>query len=441
MGGLVLGILAWQEGGESVGRAAGRGAGGDGRAGPLAAAPQARGQARPARPAPVRVQAVQLRDLPGDPPAHRPGRDADRAADLPPDGARLQRDGGGPVARAAVADDVRRRAGRRADGPGNGGRAVLIRAGFALLLVAVAAADPDRPARGQRLVPRRSARARRVRGSACWSPSSTTTRWRRSRRSGSARPPASTRRPGPSASPSGWRSPARSCWPRSRSRSPTSRSRATCSPRPSSSASPTSLEDDAQVMSNAQLEELLADQPEDVREEIVSDQRRRAAARAPGRAARSAARGADRPPRGLPNDAPARSRALRGGAPGMTEPGRREEERRPRPPTSCSARRWRRSARGLPGGARHWQRPPVRSPWDVWLPSCLVSVMALCRARHRLRLCGHRPARGRRAPSAQPRACADRGTNAPLSFWLVALFTAGGVLLALTTIVLVIAQT
>jgi putative membrane protein len=35
----------------------------------------------------------------------------------------------------------------------------------------------------------------------------------------------------------------------------------------------------------------------------------------------------------------------------------------------------------------------------------------------------------------------DRGSQAPLSFRLVALFTVGGVLLALTTVVLVIAQT
>jgi hypothetical protein len=35
----------------------------------------------------------------------------------------------------------------------------------------------------------------------------------------------------------------------------------------------------------------------------------------------------------------------------------------------------------------------------------------------------------------------DRGSHAPLSFRLVALFTVGGVLLALTTVVLVVAQT
>ena len=53
-----------------------------------------------------------------------------------------------------------------------------------------APADPDRAPGRRRLVPGRPAGDRRASGSDCWSPSSTTTRWRRSRRSGSARPPA-----------------------------------------------------------------------------------------------------------------------------------------------------------------------------------------------------------------------------------------------------------
>ena len=90
------------------------------------------------------------------------------------------------------------------------------------------AVDPDHPRRRQRLVPGGSARARRGRASACWSLSSTTTPWPRSPRNGSARRPASTPRPGPSASRWGWRSPARSCSPRSRSPSPARRRRARC---------------------------------------------------------------------------------------------------------------------------------------------------------------------------------------------------------------------
>ena len=60
MGGLVVGVLVWQEGGESVAALLAIGVGGDGGPRVLARPPQARGQARPARPVAVRVQAVQL---------------------------------------------------------------------------------------------------------------------------------------------------------------------------------------------------------------------------------------------------------------------------------------------------------------------------------------------------------------------------------------------
>ena len=48
------------------------------------------------------------------------------------------------------------------------------------------------------------------------------------------------------------------------------------------------LEDDAEVMSNTQLEELLADEPPEIRDGDHPHQHRRAAARAAGRAARPA---------------------------------------------------------------------------------------------------------------------------------------------------------
>ena len=54
------------------------------------------------------------------------------------------------------------------------------------------------------------------------------------------------------------------------------------------------LEDDAQVVSNTQLDELLADEPPAVREEILSHQHRRDEPRASGGAARADPR---RPPR------------------------------------------------------------------------------------------------------------------------------------------------
>ena len=82
------------------------------------------------------------------------GGDDDRAADLPADGARVQRDGGRALARAAVAEHVRRRAARRPPGRASAGRADIIRLGFALLSRRAARADPDRAARRLRLGPR-----------------------------------------------------------------------------------------------------------------------------------------------------------------------------------------------------------------------------------------------------------------------------------------------
>ena len=64
----------------------------------------------------LQVEVLPPRDLLADDAADRPRRADDRAADLPADGARVQRDGGGPVARAALAEHVRRRAGRRQEG-------------------------------------------------------------------------------------------------------------------------------------------------------------------------------------------------------------------------------------------------------------------------------------------------------------------------------------
>ena len=71
---------------------------------------QARGQTRADRRGTLRIQVLPARHLVPDAPADRPRRHDDRAADLPPDGARVQRHGGGPVARAALTEHVRRRA-------------------------------------------------------------------------------------------------------------------------------------------------------------------------------------------------------------------------------------------------------------------------------------------------------------------------------------------
>ena len=80
-----------------------------------------------------------------DAPADRARRRDDRAADLPADGARVQRDGGRPVARAAVAEHVRAWRCSPGGGPGDGGRAAIIRAGFALFIVGMPCSIPIVP--------------------------------------------------------------------------------------------------------------------------------------------------------------------------------------------------------------------------------------------------------------------------------------------------------
>ena len=78
MGGIVLGILVWQEGGEAVAELLVVGVVAMGASRLLARAAQARGEADAARPRPVQVQAVPVRDLRADAPADRPRRRDDR---------------------------------------------------------------------------------------------------------------------------------------------------------------------------------------------------------------------------------------------------------------------------------------------------------------------------------------------------------------------------
>ena len=85
------------------------------------------------------------------------------------------------------------------------------------------------------------------------------------------------------------------------------------------------LEDDAQVVSNTQLDELVADEPPAVREEILGDQHRRDEPRSAGGAARADPRGPARLVQRVPHDAPAGHRAFslrRSSGIGLT-PGRR----------------------------------------------------------------------------------------------------------------------
>ena len=82
-----------------------------------------------------------------------PRRHDDRAADLPADGAGVQRDGGGPLPRAAVAEHVRDRLGRRANGPASRRPASVIRLGFVARVGGCGCAAADRAAGDLRLVP------------------------------------------------------------------------------------------------------------------------------------------------------------------------------------------------------------------------------------------------------------------------------------------------
>ena len=152
MGGVVLGILVWQEGGDYVVLLIAIGA--------LALWALARWLVRRHREGKVtlldpdlfRAPALQGRDHRADAAEHHARRGDDRAADLPADQARIRRPADGPVARPALADHVRRRDPRRTqvrrpaprqDHPGR------VRAEHA----GPGADHPDRARRGLRLVP------------------------------------------------------------------------------------------------------------------------------------------------------------------------------------------------------------------------------------------------------------------------------------------------
>ena len=92
-------------------------------AGLLARAAPARGEADAARSGPVQIQALPARHHPADDAADRPRRRDDRPADLPADGARVRRHADRSLARAALAEHVRRDACWPARRPAIGARA------------------------------------------------------------------------------------------------------------------------------------------------------------------------------------------------------------------------------------------------------------------------------------------------------------------------------
>ena len=75
----------------------------------------------------------------------------------------------------------------------------------------------------------------------------------------------------------------------------------------------TVLEEDAEIMTNTGLEELLADEPPEVQDEVVAHQHRLAVHRAAGRAVRADPRGPPRRAQRVPDAAPPRSEAVGGG--------------------------------------------------------------------------------------------------------------------------------
>ena len=186
MGGVVLGILVWQEGGEAVGALIAIGVVGSRPAGLVAHLSQAAGQGCPAGPGSSAIGDLPPRHQRTDAPADLAGRADDRPADLPADGPRVQRAGGRNLALPALADDVRGR-----DACRTTSRQAPAERRDPHRLRARGARDRrphrDRAARGQR--PRHGTPAGRGRGraSGCSSRSSTTTRSPRSPRNASAK--------------------------------------------------------------------------------------------------------------------------------------------------------------------------------------------------------------------------------------------------------------
>ena len=144
MGGLVLGILVWQEGGEAVGLLLVIGAVSLAAFAYWLVRRKRDGQADADRSRSLQIHAVQVRDLRAVAPEHRPRWRDDHHPDLPADGPRVQRPAGGPVPRAAFAEHVRdghhRRPAEREPPAGQHHPG-----GFRSPVARLAPVDPDRP--------------------------------------------------------------------------------------------------------------------------------------------------------------------------------------------------------------------------------------------------------------------------------------------------------
>ena len=113
MGGVVLGILVWQEGGGAVGALLAVGVAGLASLAWWLVKRKREGKPGADRRRPLQVEVLPARHLVADAAADRARRADDRAPDLSADGARVQRARGGGFARAALAEHVLRRPGRR----------------------------------------------------------------------------------------------------------------------------------------------------------------------------------------------------------------------------------------------------------------------------------------------------------------------------------------
>ena len=122
-------------------------------------------------------------------------------------------------------------------------------------------------------------------------------------------------------------------------------------------------------------------------------------------------------------------------------PGRPRWPRWRRTSTRSGTRRWPRSAPGSPGGEPGWP-PSARSAWAGWRRTCFTpphgptccSAAATRRWRSGLLLVGAQRQR-------ELERALRTGDHVPLRWATVGVFTAGGVALAVMTVVLVIAQT
>ena len=130
MGGIVLGILVWQEGGEAVAALLAVGAVALGSFAWWLVRRKREGKAALIDPDLFKSKRVPVRGLGPAAPAGRARRHHDRAAHLPADGVRVHRDAGRPVDRAPLAQHVRDRDRGRAPS-GKRRASAIIRAGFA----------------------------------------------------------------------------------------------------------------------------------------------------------------------------------------------------------------------------------------------------------------------------------------------------------------------